>query len=658
MNAYTAWLADNDRYLGDVLAWLRARLQYMALRSDGENCAAPDASSTFPQPPTSGTTSAAGVLCDRLELGEFELQVLLLCAAVELDTGIGVLCADAQRDAARPYPTFALAMTLFPDPAWEALSPASPLRYWQLIEVLQAPAQPLVSAALKIDERVFHFLKGLNYLDERLASSFVRVAALDATLPPSQAAIAATILHRTWALAGDGVRTFHLTGDDAPSKQLVARRVSAQLGLSLYRLDAQRLPQETTDLERFIRLWHRECALLPMALSVDAGRVDRMSVEANLVRRLSGQGATLTFVETHEPWPGVEGEASVEIARPTPGEQHIAWQTALDDALANEAGRLAAQFDFDVATIERIARRSSIRAPDGVEDRRRLLWCTCVGQARRALDELAQAIEPKATLADLELPDAEMDQLRQIAAQARHRTRVYDDWGFRERMSRGFGISVLFAGESGTGKTMAAEAIASELQLPLYCIDLSTVVSKYIGETEKNLRRICNAAEAGGAILFFDEADALFGKRSEVKDSHDRYANIEINYLLQRIEQYRGVAILATNMRSAIDNAFLRRLRFVVNFPFPGVTERAAIWRKLFPAGVPIGELDFDRLAQLNLTGGSIHAIGLNAAFRAAGDGTPLDMGHVLASARAEFRKLERPVSEADFRWEPAGASP
>jgi SpoVK/Ycf46/Vps4 family AAA+-type ATPase len=217
-------------------------------------------------------------------------------------------------------------------------------------------------------------------------------------------------------------------------------------------------------------------------------------------------------------------------------------------------------------------------------------------------------------------------------------------------MNRGLGVSVLFAGASGTGKTMAAEVIANELHLPLYRVDLSTVVNKYIGETEKNLRRLFDAAEDGGAILHCDEADALFGKRSEVKDSHDRHANIEIDYLLQRIEAFRGLAILTTNMKNALDSAFLRRLRFVVNFPFPGVAEREAIWRSAFPAALRIDALDFDQLARLNLPGGSIHSIVLNAAFLAARQAGAVTMPLVLEAARTEFRKLDKPINEADFR--------
>jgi SpoVK/Ycf46/Vps4 family AAA+-type ATPase len=227
---------------------------------------------------------------------------------------------------------------------------------------------------------------------------------------------------------------------------------------------------------------------------------------------------------------------------------------------------------------------------------------------------------------------------------------VYDDWGFRRKLGRGLGLSVLFVGESGTGKTMAAEVLASELRLDLYRIDLSAVVSKYIGETEKNLRRLFDAADDGGAILFFDEADALFGKRGEVKDSHDRYANIEVNYLLQRIESYKGLAVLATNMKAALDPAFLRRMRSVVQFPFPGPHERRAIWSRAFPSEVPRCELNWDRLARFDLTGGSIQNIALDAAFLAAEAGVPVGMPQVFEAARAEFRKLERPIDEADFR--------
>jgi SpoVK/Ycf46/Vps4 family AAA+-type ATPase len=267
----------------------------------------------------------------------------------------------------------------------------------------------------------------------------------------------------------------------------------------------------------------------------------------------------------------------------------------------------------------------------------------CLASTSPRLDTLAQRLEIKASWSDIVLPDEELDLLHQIADQVQHRSIVYDQWGFRQRMNRGMGVSVMFAGESGTGKTMAAEVIANDLQLNLYRIDLSAVVSKYIGETEKNLRKLFDAAEDGGAILFFDEADALFGKRSEVKDSHDRYANIEINYLLQRLEAYRGLAILATNIKSALDASFMRRLRFIVNFSFPGVIERKVMWEKVFPPETPVEKLDFQKLAKFNLTGGNIHNIAVNAAFLAAKAGTPVNMDLLMAATKTEFRKMDKP---------------
>ncbi|MFO0729698.1 MAG: ATP-binding protein [Nitrospiraceae bacterium] len=246
------------------------------------------------------------------------------------------------------------------------------------------------------------------------------------------------------------------------------------------------------------------------------------------------------------------------------------------------------------------------------------------------------------------MPEAQLQVLRGIAAHVRWRALVYDGWGFAAKGARGLGICALFSGASGTGKTMAAEVLANELRLDLYRIDLSAMVSKYIGETEKNLRRVFDAAEEGGAILLFDEADALFGKRSEVKDSHDRYANIEVSYLLQRIEAYRGLAVLTSNLKNSLDQAFIRRIRFIVHFPFPDTAQRIEIWRRIFPSGAPMEQLSLEKLARLNLTGGSIRNLALNAAFLAADAGEPVGMKHLLAAAQCEYTKLEKPLSEAE----------
>jgi SpoVK/Ycf46/Vps4 family AAA+-type ATPase len=262
---------------------------------------------------------------------------------------------------------------------------------------------------------------------------------------------------------------------------------------------------------------------------------------------------------------------------------------------------------------------------------------------------MAQQIVPKATMDDLILPEREKRLLRELSLHVAQRHTVYGAWGFEAKMSRGLGITALFTGGPGTGKTTAAEALASELRLDLFKIDLATVVSKYIGETEKNLKRVFDAAEGSGSILFFDEADALFGKRSEVKDSHDRYANIEISYLLQRMESYTGLAILATNMRAALDPAFVRRLMFIVDFPFPDEESRAEIWRRIFPKSTPTSGLDTGRLAGLKIPGGNIKNIALYASFLAAGEGVPVGMKHIKRAAQVEYDKLERPLAQGEL---------
>jgi SpoVK/Ycf46/Vps4 family AAA+-type ATPase len=310
---------------------------------------------------------------------------------------------------------------------------------------------------------------------------------------------------------------------------------------------------------------------------------------------------------------------------------------------------IAGQFKLSARTIqvEGAQLAPTLAASDRPD---RVMWSACRAIGRSKLDELAQRIDSAADWDDLVLPEPQKATLRQIGAQLRNRLKVHLEWEFAGKGARGLGISALFAGESGTGKTMAAEVLAREMQLDLYRIDLSAVVSKYIGETEKNLRRVFDAAEDSGAILLFDEADALFGKRSEVKDSHDRYANIEVSYLLQRMESYRGLAILTTNLKPALDFAFQRRLRFVVHFPFPDQALREAIWRSAFPARTPLNAIDNGKLARLNITGGSIRNIALNAAFRAAELQEPVSMAHLLHAARHEAAKRERPLSESETR--------
>jgi len=344
--------------------------------------------------------------------------------------------------------------------------------------------------------------------------------------------------------------------------------------------------------------------------------------------------------------------ARLDLPAPAPTEQRQLWREALGPSAAAFNGQVdlvSTQFQMSPAAI-RTAGSEIVRRhrADSATDLTHALWDACRSQTRPKLDGLARRIESLATWDDLVLPTAPRQTLRTIAAHVRQRALVYEQWGFAARTDRGLGIGALFAGGSGTGKTMAAEVLANELRLDLYRIDLSALVSKYIGETEKNLRHVFDAAEAGGAILLFDEADAVFGRRSEVRDSHDRYANIEVSYLLQRVETYRGLVILTTNQPQSLDAAFVRRIRFSVQFPFPDTAQRTEIWRRVFPAATPTEGLQWAKLARLNLTGGHIRNLALNAAFLAADAREPVRMHHLLAAAQTEFAKLEKTLSTAD----------
>jgi hypothetical protein len=629
------------------------------LLPDETNVTKPGAPGAAPAAPAVTIPPPALVtLRQKLELTQFENDIVVLCAAMELDTSIASLCAMAQGDASRPYPTFALALSLFRSAAWDPLSPERPLRRWRLIEVGQAAGQPLTVSRLSVDEWVLNYLKGLDYSDERIASL---LEPPDATAPGDLAGT-----HHDAAMKIlDGLRhvpeggrppVVELVGPDQASKKSVCNAACAELGRTLHRLRWSLIPTTPADLELFIRLWQRQAKLSPLALYVDLDGLEKdgpQTLQQAAVNRLVTQVEGPVFVDTREPMTALSAPSLVvDIAKPTPAEQKLEWQKLIGEQDAAAAAPLASQFNLNFGDIAGIVQ--SAKATVGDAPLPQKLWDACIAVTRPRLDALAQRIEPKVGWDDIVLPADGLKLLRQIADQVGKRSDVYQDWGFAKKTTRGLGISALFAGESGVGKTMAAEVMAGHLRLNLYRIDLSAVVSKYIGETEKNLRRLFDAAEEGGAILLFDEADALFGKRSEVKDSHDRYANIEINYLLQRMEAFGGLAILATNQKSALDQAFMRRLRFVVNFPFPAQEQRKAIWQRAFPPETPTTGLDFDRLARLNLTGGHIALIAMNAAFIAANSGTPVTMTNVLDAARIEYRKLDQPIREPDFRAPPA----
>jgi hypothetical protein len=650
------WAEANQRYLMARVAVVREALRrHVARAQDDPPPPEIDVEKNLREAVESMPAPAAlDVLCAAFGLSPFERDVLLLCAGMELDSTFPSLCA-AQGQQQRGLPTFGLALAALPEAHWSALTPVAPLRHWRLIEV--GVGEALTASPLRIDERALHYLTGLSYLDERL-QGLLELQPPPEELPPSHRALAERVAD-VWAQSGSGgLPVIHLGGDDGAGKRAVAAFACAELGGRLRTLRAADPPQNAVEREALSRLWGREATLNRSALLVECDDVEKERAALSFLDHTRG----FLFAASREPIRLRRRRiARLDVNKPGAAEQRRLWQSSLGPLASSLDGRLEtliSQFDLGMdeisdacAALSRVEDRGQ-KVEDGnpqssILDR---LWDACRISARARLDDLAQRIDPIAGWDDLVLPAFQLQTLRDIAAQSRHRTQVYQSWGFASKGERGLGVSALFAGVSGTGKTMAAEVLARELRLDLYRIDLSQVVSKYIGDTEKNLRRVFDAAEAGGAVLLFDEADALFGKRSEVKDSRDRYANIEISYLLQRMETYRGLAILTTNMKSVLDVSFLRRIRFVAQFPFPDAALRAEIWRRIFPARTPVENLDLNKLARLNVAGGAIRNIALSAAFLAAEAGEPVRMRHMLRAARGEYAKMEKQLTESEVR--------
>jgi hypothetical protein len=624
------WFDANQAYLTEELATLRVRLERHA---DGDPVA-----DEQPAPGHEGSY-AIDVLAESFGLSAFERSVVLLCAGVELDLELARACAAAQPESDSSLPTFSLALAALPGAHWSALPPWAPLRQMRLVEV--GHGSTLTTSPLRIDERVLHFIVGLGGLDERLRN-VVQPLNVDVPLVSSHDDIARSVAS-VWQqdFGGSPAPVVQLCGADAEAKRAIVAAACARLGAGASVAAARSIPSDALDAAALARLWDREGALSNGVLLVDAGDEVEGAAAAALGAFADASRVALVIGTRDRRRSWRRATVAFEVAKPSAAEQRNLWEQGLGSTANGSVDALVAQFDLPAhvvheACLEARVARGSGRDPAGAAR------AACLARIRPRLDDLAQRIRPAARWEDLVLPEAQHHQLREIALHVRHRLRVYEEWGFARRDARGFGISALFAGPSGTGKTFTAEILASELGLDCYRVDLSQVVNKYIGETEKNLRRVFDAAEDGGTLLLFDEADALFGRRSEVKDSHDRYANIEVSYLLQRMETYRGLAILTTNAKEALDQAFTRRLRFVVHFSFPDAQQRAAIWRRVFPTETPLGELDFDALAGVNISGAVIRNVAVSAACIAAATSDAVEMEHVYAALRSELAKLER----------------
>ncbi|TDV48774.1 ATP-binding protein [Actinophytocola oryzae] len=619
MTRSAEWSAANHQHLAAALDTLTRRL-------DPDRAEPlPGKAWTLPEPP------ALDALRDGFGLTDFERDVLLLCAGVELDTDFARACAKAHGEPGRTWASFGLALSTLDNPHWGAVSPSAPLRACRLV-TLSHPESP-TAGALRIEERVLHALVGLDYLDPAIAPL--------ASSPPSATTDhpAVDALARQWA----DPSTPHVAvlGRHRAELVAVAATASARSGLRPVVLDGSDLPEGVRQRDELAALCERESTLTPTAWIIDL--VEAGDAAHLAAVRLAGRLTAPVAVVTQRPPPG-PALPGISVPAATVDERVLLWRAVADQVPEAEVTRLAAQFDLDADTVRAVVSETRAAGPVTVDG----LWRGCQNHARPGIDAVAQRVAGDARLADIVLPAHQLTRLRQLVAHVRHRHLVLDRWGFAARGGRGLGTAALFAGPSGTGKTLAAEVVAGELRLDLYRVDLSRVVSKYVGETEKNLSRVFDAADAGGAVLLFDEADALFGKRGEVTDSRDRYANLEVGYLLQRVETYRGLAILTTNLKDSLDPAFQRRLRFVVDFPFPDARSRAAIWRTAFPAATPTRDLDHDMLAQLTITGASIRDTALFAAYLAAEAGEAVTMTHVLEAARAEYAKLERQMTGAE----------
>ncbi|HET9532395.1 MAG TPA: ATP-binding protein [Blastocatellia bacterium] len=613
------------------------------------------------------------------QLERIEAQCLVLCLAPEIESKYSKVFAFLQDDVTKKLPTIDLALRLFCKgmqdrvAARAIFSPNAPLLRNRLLHPTDAPdgSGALSQRALKLDDRIASFLLETPHLDGYLSEWVEFIAPPD---EPVRAVLPGEMRDRTIRMiedcfsGGDApVRPLiHLSGRKGSGRRSLAECASRMTGLPLLVADVRRMPSAGT--ERAEALWRlgREALLLPAAIFVEnfdgllqEGHRGELTALLDSVEQFS----PLTFLSgSHawKPWRPTQLFLSLECPVPDSTSRIGLWKEHLQGA-THEIGddiliELAGKFNFTDGQIRNAVEAARNRAfwesrPPGPLTAA-MITQACRGVAVPNLGGLALKIEPCYSWSDIVLPESQLIQLREIAAHVKRAQTILETWGFAQKYPNGRGITAMFEGPSGTGKTMAAGIIGAELGLDLYKIDLSCVVSKYIGETEKNLNHIFEEAQDSNAILFFDEADALFGKRSEVKDAHDRYANIETAYLLQRMEDYSGIVILATNMKHNLDEAFVRRMRFIIHFPFPSDADRELIWERSFPKDAPLGrDIDFRWLARkLKITGGHIKNISLRAAFLAIERQGLIDMDCLVEAARREIEKTGKISSLTDFR--------
>ncbi len=596
-------------------------------------------------------------------LTDAELDVVLIALAPEIDLRYERVYGYLQDDVSRRRATVNLTLDLISTSPDEKLNQRSlfaadaPLLRSKILRLVgeERGQSPLLANAVVLDEQITQILLAVRGLDRQLADYCLltdpRPGAWNETaLPPT---VRRTVLDAARAAQGRYPLRIQLHGTVGSGRRAAALALAGELQVPILILRAPHLPSGDEEAATVVARSFREAMLQEAMLFVDG--VDALSlgsrVRAALIDGLAEHGGITVLADT-QPWTADGspplGVLDVALGRADLPTRRTAWARELEQAGVTPstelAETLAGRFAFGPARIaEAVASAVSAAGPSG-DPTAGEVFAAARRQTSQRLSTLARRIEPASSWADVVLPPDTTLQLEELCARVGLRSTVLNEWGFDQKLLRGRGTSALFTGPPGTGKTTAAEVVAGELGLDLFSIDLSAVISKYIGETEKNLEKIFTAAADADAILMFDEADALFGKRSEVHDAHDRYANVETSYLLQRMEQYEGIAILATNLRQNLDEAFTRRLQFIVEFPFPDEELREGIWRVCFPAGAPLaGQLDFAGLARdFRLSGANIRNAALHAAFLAAGRGEPIGMPHLRQAIHREFQKLGR----------------
>ncbi|MCF3125339.1 ATP-binding protein [Streptomyces arenae] len=619
-------------------------------------------------PPAPGTdvfpaepVDAFEALALRFGLDALDRRVLLAALAPDVDRRFEPLYGYLNDDVGRRRATVALALDLAGtgphDPLARArFHPLAPLRAGGLL-TLDDEDRPLPGRAVRVPERVVAHLLGDDALDPELVDQGVELLTDDASDDPASARDAPAPAGRIAALAAAGQPLLvHLRERREGTAAAPVTDALRAAGLPVLR---HRPAASTADAATVTRALVREARLRRAVLVVGP----LPSEPGPLVRSLATGDVPVVFFGS-EPydsgWAPDAGLLSLDAPYDRVDPAHT-WHAELSRHTTEftpdfDLGEAVAPYRLGEEQIRRAARSAAGHAAfDGTPPTAAHLQHSARLQSAPLLDRHARRIRPAVGFGDLVLPDEPLGLLHELTLRARHRDKVLGEWRLRTGGGRGRGVIALFAGDSGTGKTLSAEVVAGELGLDLYVVDLSAVVDKYIGETEKNLERIFVEADRTDAVLLFDEADAVFGKRSEVKSSHDRYANLESAYLLQRLEAFDGIAVLTTNLRANIDDAFTRRLDLVVDFPFPDVEQRVALWRTCL-AGTPCSPDLEDELSacakEFELAGGAIRSAAVTAAYLAAGHGGPVSGADVRAGARREYRKMGRLEPGGSLPWQ------